>query len=166
MPFSASSLRIWSARRKVAMLLGLGALGNQSIDGLVGERLAGKQFGSHVVQAAGAARPTRRRGGWARRRGPRSRRKLNRNPTSTPRTASRSPAKNFPWSMAVLENRSRSKIGARASAVFRSLARAVIYSKCAVFAVICRSSFSPAAKLPSSGADERCAAGRSRWWLR
>ena len=39
------------------MLLGLSALRNQGIDGLIGERLAGEQFGSHVVQAAGALSP-------------------------------------------------------------------------------------------------------------
>ena len=57
MPFSASSLRIWSARAKLRWLFGLGALGHQGVDGFVGKRLAGKQFRGYVGHAAGLRGP-------------------------------------------------------------------------------------------------------------
>ena len=61
MPFSASSLRICVGAREVAMLLGLGALGNQRVDIFVGEALrASSCGGTSLARLPSASAQSRR----------------------------------------------------------------------------------------------------------
>ncbi len=126
-PFSASSLRIWSARAKLRCFLARVRSATSASNCLVAQRLPRQQLRSHLGHAAGLLGPLQRPAGWL---GiavlDHVERRRRRSPERGRIAVAVAGTEAVPWSMAVFAVRTRSKIGARASAVFRSLASAAM----------------------------------------